>query len=128
MRWADGGRFAGRSPHTEGLLSPCPLGPGLLTERLLLLGLEKASPGLYLVKQMPGSNFLNNRVTLSLSWVLSSFLRSCFGVLDLEGRTCEMPVAPPRAAVWLRQAQRVTFLFKACGRCSSAVRERESPS
>lgn len=121
MRWTVGGRFAGWSPHTEGPLSPCPSGPDLLSA-----GFSKASPGLYLVKQMPGSNFSNNRVTLSLSWVLSSFLHSCFGVLDLEGRTCEMPVAPPRAVVWLPRAERVTFLFKACGRCSS-VRGQESP-
>lgn len=109
-------------PAHGGAAVPRPSGPDWLTECWLLQGFTC----LHLVKQMPGSNFLNNRVTLSLSWVLSSFLRSCFGVLDLEGRTCEMPAAPPRAVVWLPRAERVTFLFKACGRCSS-VRGQESP-
>lgn len=117
------GRFAGRALHTQGL-GRCPHAPWVLvcmTQRSLLpgLGLGQAKAGIRLLKQpCHFESFMGfEQLSLLLFW----------GPGPRGENICEMPVAPPRAAVWPPQAERVTFLFKACGRCSSAVLGFESP-
>jgi len=96
----------------------CPRTPWVLvcvTECLLLLGLGlgQANARIELLKQpCHFESFLSFE---QLSPLL--FWGPGHGGEDIR----ELPVESPRVAGWPLQAKRVTFLFKACGLCSSAV-------